>query len=246
MRKSLEEQLRTYTEWYVDSLEPLDSAAAPRAVAMTEVRTSSRRRPWVYALVSAAAAFVLIGGVGVIAARERANNETGPSATSGTCTETTTSADGEIVPCRPPTERDEIARQTAIELLGSERFAGLWFEDDGTTLVLGYVGEPPPLAEDFPTVDRMVQRDSSLADLEELAQQRNEAEGDSGYHWRIDIPEGTVYRVERGRELPNFGNEEFCDELRAALADGTVTWGDLTPQEIEEVGDRCAMGPPLS
>ena len=157
---------------------------------------------------------------------------------------TTTSPDGTPGPCLEASERADLARSAALEVLGTARFAGLWFEDDGATLVLGYLGEQPSF-EDIPGVDRMEERTMSLAELEELARVNNEAEGDSGYHWRIDVAAGNVYRIEAGRYLPDFGNEEFCDEVRSAIADGSLSWDALSADQVDEIGSRCAIGPPL-
>ena len=154
----------------------------------------------------AAAAFVgilaVIGGAALFKAASHSDSTSTPVATPTTdCNvATTVGPDGFAPPCPDPRSRSEVARAAALDLLGEEGFAGLWNEPGGSELVLGYVGDPPSLA-DLPGVDRLAERELSLAELEAVAAERNEAQL-GGLFWRVDVRRGVVEGIPDNKDIP--------------------------------------------
>lgn len=77
--------------------------------------------------------------------------------------------------------------------MSPETFAGLWIEN-GQDIHVGYVGDPPSLA-DLDGVTTLVEREMSLAEMNQIAADRNSDE-EAGYRWEVDIATGTVVRNE--------------------------------------------------
>jgi len=95
--------------------------------------------------------------------------------------------------CGEPGTDTEQALAAVVQVMSPETFAGLWIEN-GQDIVIGYVGEPPALA-DLPGVATLVEREMSLAEMNQLAADRS-ADEEVGFRWEVDIATGTVVRNE--------------------------------------------------
>ena len=157
-----------------------------------------------YAAIVALALVITIGGATMLLS----DRSSSPASETGSLgidqgddcfgTATTLDPDGSAPPCQPPSSRDGVARLAAIELLGPDRFAGIWYETGGTVLVVGFVGEEPSL-EDMPGVDRVIEREMSLVQMEALAAERNASQM-GGLFWRVNVVDGVVEGIPDNRD----------------------------------------------
>lgn len=99
---------------------------------------------------------------------------------------------GDAAACADPVTREERVLEVVVRLMTPDTFAGMWFEDGGRDLMVGYVGDPPDL-DRFPGVTALVERERSLVDMQRLAAERNAGEA-IGHRWRVNVRDGTVER----------------------------------------------------
>lgn len=210
MSTDLESQIRHYARDLADAAE---AAVAEPAIAQltTGDQRHKVRRPGIatgltYALAAAVIVTLVVGGAALLLLDRRGDDV---AASVEWCHADWTGVT--FAPrddCPEPSTRGERAIAAIVAVMEPDNFAGLWHENDD--LVVGYVGSAPDL-ELLPGVSRLVERTMTLAEMEQLAAERNENE-DIGSQWRVNVAQGTVEKI--SREPSFFGDSiqtwEWC------------------------------------
>jgi len=211
--------------------------------------TNNLARKWRPARTAIAAAVVVVVAVGGAVAVLRSGSLPSAevvtlslSAPDDCYSATTLPADGSGVPCPPPESVVESAVLNAMTVLGVDGFGGAWLDNDGSELVVAVVDSDVSI-DDLPGVERLVQREQSLRELEYEAAARTAAETDSSYVWVVDVPEGILVR--RQIVAPTGDDEVFCQRIDTSISSGELMWDEMNDIQIEEISNRCGFGPPL-
>jgi hypothetical protein len=185
-------------ETIVESVAPLS-----RVGTNTANGDITRKTPMIALAIGAAVSLLLVAGPVLLLGRD--DPQSSPASTvreEPNCqwaSTTVTITEGAAV-CPAPETAEERILAAAYATLGSERFAGLWYDADTNDLVLGYVGAAPDRAL-LPDIDEFIERDHSLADMEAEAAARNAEDGeDSGHWWMVDVSQGTVVSIDISEE----------------------------------------------
>lgn len=252
MTGNLSNDIKEYSRAFFAATEPVEASTVEsdggpvRIERLQVVRAESPRKGWLVGVAAAAIALVAIGGVALgsrsgqvdEAAAGAAPSQLAAASALDACpwTSTTIAPDGLVLPCPEPQTDEERALAAAYRLLGEEGFAGMWLEDEGTAIVVAYVGVEPDI-NDLPGVDKLVERERSLRELSLEAEQLNETNDDPSFFWRVNVLDGSVEREGIGERV----EEADCIEASDQLNSGELIWDDLTVEQQNDLSIRCGI-----